>query len=301
MTTRKSIWLAAVVLAGAPAAFGYGTTYVSRTGTDSGSCGINVAPCYSLTAALANTDPGGTVKILDANAVAPSGVVLNRPVTIDGSGLAVIENIFSPGSPAIQVAANVTLRNLLIQTSSADGILVSGSGVEVHIENVQIATVPGALNNGIHVTGTGVNLTVDNSTIVDAVVGINVAGANAVFAGGGLRLLGSTAAAFSMSAGSGTLRDGLLRGTGPGAATVGLRLSGGAVLALEHCELTANGTGAVVDGSGGTTTLRMNNSTVAGNGVGLSAVSSGQIISLRTNMIAGNGSDGTAPLSTSLK
>ena len=293
--------VAATLLASAPAVFGYGTTYVSRSGADSSSCGINVAPCYSLSAALANTDTGGTVKVLDANAVAPSGIVINRAVTIDGSGLAVIENIFSPGAPAIQVTANATLRNLVIQVTTGDGILVSGNNVEVHIENVQIAGTPGSFANGIHVTGASVNLTADNSTVVDAVYGVNLAGANAIFAGSGLRLLGSTTAALSMSAGSGTLRDSLLRGPGPGSSTTGVHLSGGTVLALERSELTANATGALIDGSGGSSTLRLNNSTIVGNGMGLSGVSNGQIISLRTNVISGNGSDGTPALSTSLK
>lgn len=301
MNSRTITYVFAALLMGAPAAFSYGTTYVSRLGADSASCGINVAPCYSLTSALANTDPGGTVKILDANAVAPLGIVISRAVTIDGSGLGVIENIFSPGSPAILVTANVTLRNLVIQVTTGDGILVSGNNVEAHIENVQIAGLPGSFTNGIHVTGTGVNLTVDSSTVVDAVYGVNLSGPNGVFAASGIRLLGSTTAALAMSAGSGTLREALLRGAGPGAATVGVHLSGGAVLALEHCELTANGTGALVDGSAGATSLRLNNSTIANNGTGLSAVSSGQIISLRTNTFGGNGSDGTAPLSTSLK
>ncbi|HXK05614.1 MAG TPA: right-handed parallel beta-helix repeat-containing protein [Verrucomicrobiae bacterium] len=299
MKFRTISRMAAAFLVSAPAAFSYGTTYVSRNGADSASCGINVAPCYSLAAALTNTDAGGTVKVLDGNAVAPLGIVVSRAVTIDGSGLAVIENIFSPGAPAIQVAANVTLRNLVIQVTSGDGILISANNVEVHIENVQIAGTPGSFSNGIHATGAGVNLTVDSSTIVDAAYGINLTGANGAFAASGLRLLGSTTAAVSMSAGSGTLRDAFLRGTGPGAASIGLHLAGGAVLALEHCELTANGTGAVIDGSA--TTLRLNNCTISGNGTGLSGVNSGQIISLRTNMIGGNGSDGTPALSTSLK
>src|ERR1700733_100849 len=135
MNTRNMICLVTAVFASAPAAFGFGTTYVSRYGTDSASCGINVAPCYSLAAALANTDTGGTVKILDGNAVAAGGIIVTRTVTIDGSGLGVIENIFSPGSPAIQVMANVTLRNLVIQVTTGDGILIAANNVEVHIEN----------------------------------------------------------------------------------------------------------------------------------------------------------------------
>ena len=298
---RKFFYIAAALVLSAPAAFCYGTTYVSHNGADSASCGINVAPCYSLAAALINTDTGGTVKVLDANAVAPSGITISRAVTIDGSGLAVIENIFSSGSPAILVNANCTLRNLVIQVTSGDGIAVSGNGVIVHVENVQIQGAPASFSNGIHVTASGVLLIADGIAIDGAATGVNVTGANGAVAASDLKISSSTSAAISLASGTATLRDALLRGTGAAGSSVGLRVSGGAIVSADHCEASANATGILVDSSSGSSVLRLGNSTIAGNATGLSSVSSGQIISLRTNVIGGNQSDGTPPLSASLK
>ena len=297
---HKALCLSGLLFAAAQAAFGYGTTYVSRLGSDSASCGINVAPCYSLQAAYLNTDTGGTIKVLDANAVAPLGIVINRPVTIDGSGLAVIENIFSPGSPAILVSANCTLRNLIIQVTSGEGIQVNTANVHVNIENVQIEGVPAAFTNGIYVTAAGVNLSVQASSIEGAVTGLNLAGSNGIFTGTGLQIHNSSLAAISITAGSGTLRHSLLLGSGAAGASIGLSVSGAAFL-LDNCESTGNATGVLVDGGAGPAVVRIGNSVIAGNGTGLNAVNGGQLISLRTNTIGANLNDGTPPLGASLK
>ena len=296
----KALCLAGLLLGTVRMGFGYGTTYVSRLGADSASCGINLAPCYSLQSAYANTDPGGTIKIMDANAVAPSGIVINRPVTIDGSGLGVIENIFSPKSPAILVSANCTLRNLVIQVTSGDGIQINTPNLQVNIENVQIQGAPASLANGIHLTAAGVNLSVYNSTIESASIGINLAGANAVFTGSNLQIHGSLTAGIAISAGSGSLRHSLLQGAGEASGSIGLSVLN-ATFTMDNCESTANAIGVSADGSPGVTVVRIGNSVIAGNATGLSATKDGQILSLRTNTIAGNVSDGTPPVSLSLK
>lgn len=296
MKKIQMIWMAVALLLSAQAAMSYGTSYVSRTGTDSASCGISFAPCYSLAAALANTDNGGTVKILDANAIAPSGIVITRPVTIDGSGLGVVENIFASSVPAIQAMADCTIRNLIVQVTANDGIEIGAANVQVHLENVQIEGASGAYGAGVHVAASGVNLTVDRTTITGAATGINLA-SGTTFSGNGVRILSSTVTAIAMAGGSGTLRDSVLHGMG----AVGLQLTSGAVMMADRCEFSGNATGAMVDGSSGVSILRLSNSVVASNGTGLATAGAGQIVSFRTNMIGGNGADGVPPLASSLK
>ncbi len=154
-----------VFTCGAGMAFGFGTTYVPVHGSDTPFCGINGSPCFSLLAAYTNTDTGGLIKIMDANAYAPGGIVINRAVTIDGSAMGVLENIFAPTAPVIQILANCTIRGLVIQVTSGDAIQIGASGLQVHLENVTIQGDAGTFTNGVHIISPNVDLTADHVTV----------------------------------------------------------------------------------------------------------------------------------------
>lgn len=70
---------------------------------------------------------------------------------------------------------------------------------------------------------------------------------------------------------------------------------------LERTEVNFNNTGLEVDGTAGPAVARIDNCVITGNALGVYTAGSGQIISLRTNVITGNSTDGTISLSTSLK
>jgi hypothetical protein len=71
---------------------------------------------------------------------------------------------------------------------------------------------------------------------------------------------------------------------------------------VERCELSYNNRALVAtDGNGGGTTVRVSDTVITGNSTGISATFGAQIISFRTNMLAGNTTDGSTPFSISLK
>jgi Right handed beta helix region len=297
---KHGLLLFLVLTCGAGMAFGFGTTYVSVHGADTPFCGINGSPCFSLQAAYINTDTGGLIKIMDANAYAPGGIVINRPVTIDGSGMGVLENIFAPTAPVIQILANCTLRGLIIQVTSGDGIQIGASGVQVHLENVTIQGDAGTFINGVHIISPNVDLTADHVTVNGAPTGFNLASTNATFSGSNLHVVNSTGIGFSMKGGSGTIRDSVIHGTGASSASTGVYLTAASLL-VERSEISSNGVGLESNSSGGPATLRISDCVIANNATGLVPIGAGQIISFRTNTFGGNGSDGTPPLGTSLK
>jgi hypothetical protein len=57
----------------------------------------------------------------------------------------------------------------------------------------------------------------------------------------------------------------------------------------------------VNNGGGAGATARVSDTVITGNGTGIYASNGGQIITLRTNMLAGNTTDGSTPFSISLK
>lgn len=66
-------------------------TFVSSTGNDSNDCTLS-APCRMISAAVANTVPGGEVRVLDA--VVDQGLItIDKSITIDGGNLALIKVI----------------------------------------------------------------------------------------------------------------------------------------------------------------------------------------------------------------
>jgi hypothetical protein len=67
--------------------------------------------------------------------------------------------------------------------------------------------------------------------------------------------------------------------------------------------LSFNTTGLLSDNgtTGPGATARISDSVITGNNLGISAVNGGQIITFRTNMVAGNTTDGSTLFSTSLR
>jgi hypothetical protein len=250
-------------------------TWVASNGTPNGTCS-RTAPCATFAQALLATNPNGVIKTADA---ADFGIVtISQNVTIDanGSGATIDDSGAGTGIFINNPGGQVTIRNLTINASSGGaGIYITGG--DVHIENVLIV---GAPSYGVDAYGAAnpVHVTAKNVTVTNASnVGIFLEGA------------------------SGSLRDSVVRGGNIGIGVTGL--AGHAADALvERCELSYNATGLIANNSGGAgATARVSDTVITGNGTGILAVSGGQIISFRTNMLAGNTTDGATPFSISLK
>jgi hypothetical protein len=255
-------------------------TWVASNGTNNVNC-FRTTPCATFAQALAATNANGVIKTVDA---AEYGVVsITRNVTIDcngGGGGATIAAGAAIGITINNPGGQVTIRNLTIDSSSGGGtsvgILILGG--DVHLENVLIVGTP---NDGVFANGSSANpihLTTKNVTVLNA-------GSVGIF------LLGA----------SGSLRDSVIRGGNTGLA-VESATGQAAVALVERCELSYNVLGLFADnthGAGGT--VRVSDTVITGNTTGISASNGAQIISFRTNMLAGNTTDGTTLFSVSLK
>jgi hypothetical protein len=157
-----------------------------------------------------------------------------------------------------------------LKANSADGLdLLAGT---VQLQNVAVVGTP---NIGVNVVSGGLfsaSLTADHLTVVGGNFGIYAQGTSV------------------------SLRDSIVRQ----AAADGVDIFRSQAL-IERCEFSNNATGLVVDASSGGSVARISDSVITQNGTGVSAVSGGQIISFRTNMLAGNTTDGAIPFSVSLK
>jgi hypothetical protein len=155
-------------------------TYLSSTGNDANPCTL-LAPCRLLPVALAATDPGGEIWMLDSANFNTSTVVINKSVTI----LAVPGQLGSVvGNPGNAFTINgagiaVTLQNLNI-------LNLSGGDIGVHITNAATVSVincnifgfgnVGGLGIWSNTGGNATKLTVVGSTVRNNYHGIIVAG-----------------------------------------------------------------------------------------------------------------------------
>jgi hypothetical protein len=256
---------------------GSDVTWVASTGTNNVNCS-RLTPCATFAKALLATNANGVIKTVDD---ADFGIVfIAKNVSIDGNGTgATIGAGANAGITINNTGGQVTIRNLTINVATGgDGIDINGG--DVHLENVLILGTPSGsfAVNASGSTASPVHVTIKNVTITNAFVGITIDGASA------------------------SLRDSVIRGSGNTGIEVASLSGQGAVALVERCEISYNKTGLNVDNQfGAGSTVRVSDSVITGNGTGISATNGGQIISFRTNMLAGNTTDGTTPFSVSLK
>jgi len=114
----------------------YSQTWVSASGSDSGSCTVT-APCKTFAYAVTQTPVWGQLGVLTRGDYGP--VTITQSITIDGGGLAA--NVATTGSAiTVQVASGsvVQLHNLSIHGNGAsNGIYFASSG-QLQIDHLQI-------------------------------------------------------------------------------------------------------------------------------------------------------------------
>ena len=139
--------LLACGLSAAPAQAGPNRTFVSGTGTDSGTC-TRTAPCRTFAFALTQTAAGGEIDVLDPAAY--GAVTINKSISINGHDDADI-NAGSGNGVTINAGASdsVHLHGLTIEGlgSGANGILFNTGG-NLEIENCVVR----GFNNGITIS-----------------------------------------------------------------------------------------------------------------------------------------------------
>lgn len=160
MSRLKLLQLTAVALSVAPTVFGAQRTFVASYGVDSNPCTV-AAPCRSFPAAIAITDAGGEIIVLDSagygsfaasqsvSVLAPSGIHAVRNGT-DG-----FDVLSSPGAATMTVSRAVVSLNTW-------GISSSGSGA---IAIVTASTVEKNRQFGLYQSGGGILRTLQNNTV----------------------------------------------------------------------------------------------------------------------------------------
>jgi hypothetical protein len=312
MEMRKSMYLRILatalfaLLAASSAAFAQATrTWVSGVGDDANPCS-RTAPCKTFAGAISKTAVCGEIDVLDPGGF--GALTITKCISIEAEG--VIAGVLVSGTHGFVVAAgagdNVMIRGLTFDGlgTGLSGIRVTQAG-KVYIQNCQINnfSVQGI---DFEPTNAGSELFVTNTTIRG----------NGNFSsntGGGMLIKPS-----GVSGVNATLTNVHIQGN-----VVGLLVQDGAQVMMKDSEaagnkfaglnvtttatagslfmdqvVSANNGGNGVNTTGGNSTVRMTQSSITGNLVGVN-VTSGTIGSFNTNYINGNGTEingGLAPL-----
>jgi hypothetical protein len=167
--------LFSLCLAAVPAGAALDHTYVSGTGTDTGTCVSAAVPCRTFAYALTQTAISGEIIVMNAANYGP--VTITAPVSIvaDGAGPAGI--ILATGN-AITINATqgvvFNLRGLTLdgEGTASSGIVVTSGGsltiADCFIRNFQ--------NNGILINATSMNVSVLNTVMNNNGTGLTIVG-----------------------------------------------------------------------------------------------------------------------------
>jgi hypothetical protein len=250
-------------------------TWVSGVGDDANPCS-RTAPCKTFAGAISKTAAGGEIDALDPAGY--GGVTITKAITIDGGG-GQVASILVSGTNGITVNAGVndvvTLRNLRI--NGIDGTAAGGlngirylAGAALHVEDCFIF---GFTQDGINVATNATNALFVNDTFFTN-------------NGNGVQMAPS----------AGNLRSTFVHVWAQGNSGFGFFINPTASVpagtVINESSALVNGTGIGVSGG----RLYLGNTVVVRNNVGV-AVTGGQALSYKTNMIDGNPSGDGTPLS----
>lgn len=271
-------------------------TWVSGAGDDANPCS-RVSPCKTFAGAIAKTAPGGEIDALDPGGY--GAVTITKPITIDGGGFTA--GVLVSGTNGIVISAGdtdaVTLKGLdfngLGTGLSAVKDLHSGP-LRLVDDDIYDFTQP-AINFEPSAPAAGVappTLTVESSQIhgnsqagllvvPPAGTTLNAFVTNSTFENNGCGIVASAVATTATF----TLANCGVASTGGSIGTANISSAG--------TSITSNA-GAGVMSSGANATNYLSSDMISGNGIGLSPVDGGKIVSVGSqNAVVGNGTDGS--------
>jgi len=148
---------------------GNNRSFVSAHGNDSNNCSV-AAPCRTLTQALAVTNWGGEIIVVDSGSYDP--FTISQPVTISATGVTASITAASGVAILINTTGNVTLAglNLYGVGTGYDGVLVEQVGV-LRLYRVQAA---GFANDGVEDEYATVGVTIEDSRFNDNKNGVEL-------------------------------------------------------------------------------------------------------------------------------
>lgn len=194
-------------------------TWVSGVGDDVNPCS-RTAPCKTLAGAISKTATGGEINILDPGGF--GAVTITKSITIDGGG--VKGSILSSATNGFIINAPgglVTIRNFSINGA---GATLGINGIQVKavkkllVENCSLANFSG---NGIEFNSTtAADIMINNTTILNASVGISIVGPSSSTGSAGFTVIdgchiqGIQNAGISINGGSATVGNSIISGCG---------------------------------------------------------------------------------------
>jgi len=297
----KSFFLAMALTVGATAAHAQATrTWVSGVGDDVNPCS-RTAPCKTWAGAISKTASGGIIDALDPGGF--GAVTVTKPITLEGNGT--LASILSSGVNGVIVNItsgtdrNVVLRNILIDGSgttlgtngvrfiAGDGLLIDGcslkrfSGSAVDFEN-DLGTGRLVIHNSVisQAAGNGVLVkplpaaTAARASIEDSIISL---------CGTGVRAEDKSDVTVYHSTVSNNTGAGVLSFSAA---------ANGTVIVVDHSETSHNG-GAGLKTQGANAIMRVSDSVIVGNAIGLDHSLGGTLESYQNNVLTLNSSDGT--------
>jgi len=317
--TKTSLSLAALaaslVLAGAPALALNTRSFISNGGNDASSC-INIPnACSTIEGALAKTNAGGEISVVNTSDYGIATITTAISITNDGGGEAGI--ITGAHNIGIDIIAGngdvVTLRGLNI-----DGQAVGRSGISIHTANavhIQNAVIRNMEEAG---AGTGIGI-VPTANVQVFIADSFIFNNGSVAATGGIvikpgfaghanvtldrvHLENNVRGIWADGTGAGVgfgshvvIRESFVTGNaGDGVLAISTAAAGAAFIVLERSTITQNA-GAGVHADGGHAVILLSDNTISRNGTGVSATTTGQVITYGNNRNNNNiGAEGVA-------
>jgi hypothetical protein len=302
--------LTCLPLLGAGAAQAQTLTWVSGLGDDANPCS-RAAPCKTFQGAVTKTAAGGEVDCLDSGSFGSTTsipLVITKSITInctDAIGT-VLANSASPTLPTIGIGGTgivVNLRGLLVQGGGFGNFgIVFNTGAALTLEGVTVMNFTAGPATGLlfQPSTTNAILTVKNSSFVNNSNGGSSAGILVQPGSGGSALAvinnssiernssgiiaNSTSGPIKM-----TVRDSIVSGNALGI----LAMPGNPNNVMVDRVAVSNNPAIGIAAVGASSTVRINQSVITGNGTGLSSISGGVLHSFKNNAINDNGTDGT--------
>ncbi len=313
-----AVWIASI----APASATAQRTFVASDGNDANPCSLTL-PCRSLSVALAQTNPGGEIVVLDSAGYGP--VTINKAVSLVAPpGTYAGVSVLSGDGIVVSAGASdeVVLRGLTVNAQGGNNGIVFNSGAALYIENCTVRGFNGPSNANIRFAPAGASrLSLKDSFIRGGTAGVLVSNATTVAAvmidntrieGNGIGLSAGTFAgsvtlrnsvfvdnlghAISLQTGAGQALDASVDNVMvSNNAGNGVDARGGAItLAMAGSTVVRNATGVYVQGGGSAATARLTGNLISRNATGIQTGANGSILTPLSNTIEANGADGTA-------
>jgi nitrous oxidase accessory protein NosD len=261
-------------------------TFVSASGNDKDNC-TRADPCRNFNRALSLTAADGEVVALESGSYEPFGV--NKGVSVTAApGAHVIVSAASGDGIEVGAGPNdvVILRGLNVESSGGGfaGILYSGGG-ELHIESCVINDF-GA--RGIDAFGP--SLSVKDTIIRNSGFGIlTSSGPGNTVTAEGVRLESNQAGLFATNGARVSIRNSVIAGNSQQGIVASGNGPGSFVeVNVESCMIAYNGTDGVDSDASGSAIIRISNSIVTDNGIGLHQAGTALLLSRGNNTVEGN-------------